>query len=197
MTTLDIVLLGVGVPFFIYAFTPQKFRVWKSWTTNPKESETDRDSQESKKKESWEIRGARKKRFKLYEAACLIVNTEPAWPLPNKLSMDELDVLVDAVRVHDPAVKHVELRIVIPDYAIRPLDTSFPMRQHTYIETLRIKDEQQVSRYHAGTPIEELDREAIRNVEVDRKVLREYLESKSRPVPGFLHEIHDKSDSGQ
>ena len=50
MTTLDIVLLSVGVPFFIYAFTPQKFRVWEFWTTNPKESEADRDSQESKKK---------------------------------------------------------------------------------------------------------------------------------------------------
>ena len=44
MTVLDIVLLIVGVPFLIYAVTPEKFWVWI------KGSKTDRDSQESKKK---------------------------------------------------------------------------------------------------------------------------------------------------
>ena len=53
----------------------------------------------------------------------------------------------------------------------------------------------QIASYHAGTAIKELDREALRNVEVDRKVLREYLVSKSRPVSEFLHESHDRSDS--
>ena len=45
------------------------------------------------------------------------------------------------------------------------------------------------------TTIKELDREALRNVEVDRKALREYLESESRPVPEFLHESYDKAHS--
>ena len=144
--------------------------------------------------------GAPQQRFKLHEAACLLANVEPAWPLPNQLSSDKLDFLVDAVRVHDPDVKHVELRVVIPENAMRPLDSSFALRQHTYISQLRIRDAQQIAHLRdvkSGITCKELDREALHNVEVDRKVLREYLESKSRPVPEFLHEIHDKSDSGQ
>ena len=48
---------------------------------------------------------------------------------------------------------------------------------------------------HSGTTTKELDREALRNVEVERKVLREYRVSKSMPVPEFLHERFDKADS--
>ena len=151
------------------------------------------------KKKPREIRGAPQQRFKLYEAACLLANVEPAWQLPNQLSMDKLDFLIDAVRVHDPDVKHVDLRVVIPSYAMRPLDlTNFALRQHTYISQLRIRDAQQIARLRdvkLGITCKELDREALHNVAVDRKVLREYLESKSRPVPEFLHESHDRPDS--
>ena len=108
-----------------------------------------------RKKEPVDPPGATQQRFKLYEAACLLAHVEPAWPLPNQFSRDKSDFLVHAVRVHDPDVKYVELRVVIPSYAIRPLDlTNFALRQHTYISQLRIRDEQQVSRYHSGTPME-------------------------------------------
>ena len=81
---------------------------------------------------------------------------------------------------------------------MRPLDSSFALRQHTYISQLRIRDAQQIARLrdlHSGTTTKELDREALRNVEVERKVLREYRVSKSMPVPEFLHERLDKADS--
>ena len=52
-----------------------------------------------------------------------------------------------------------------------------------------------LSEFWHRTTIKELDREALRNVEVERKVLREYRVSKSMPVPEFLHERFDKADS--
>ena len=70
--------------------------------------------------------------------------------------------------------------------------------QHTYISQLRTRDAQQIAHLRdvkSGITCKELAREVLHNVEVDRKVLREYLESKSRPVPEFLHERFDKADS--
>ena len=185
-------LIGIGTLWGAWAlWTSDPVRVWRK-----RRKRTDNE-----RPQDLEVPpGAPQQRFKLHEAACLLANVEPAWPLPNQLSSDKLDFLVDAVRVHDPDVKHVELRVVIPENAMRPLDSSFALRQHTYISQLRIRDAQQIAHLRdvkSGITCKELDREALHNVEVDRKVLREYLESKSRPVPEFLHEIHDKSDSGQ
>ena len=181
MTTLDIVLLIVGVPFLMYALTPEKFWVWI------KGSKTDRDSQESRQKEPWEIGGARQPCFKLYEAACLLQGIQPAWPLTNQLAIDELDDLVNAVIVHDDKVEYVELRVVIPDESIRPLDPSDIVgQQHYYILSLRLGGKPTDSRFNRET-----DRKSLRNVKVDRKALREYLESKSRDIPDFLDERFD------
>ena len=185
-------LIGVGTVWGAWAiWISAPVRVWRKR----------RKRTENERPQDLEVPpGAPQQRFKLYEAACLLANGEPAWLLPNQLSRDKLDFLVDAVRVHDPDVKHVELRVVIPEDAMRPLDSSFALRQHTYISQLRIRDAQQIARLRdvkSGITCKELDREALRNVEVDRKVLREYLESKSRPVPEFLHERFDKADPGQ
>ncbi len=191
-------LIGIGTLWGAWAlWTSDLVRVWRKRRKRGKRTENERPHE---RPQDLEVPpGATQQRFKLYEAACLLANVEPAWPLPNQLSLDRLDFLVDAVRVHDPYVKHVELRVVIPSYAMRPLDlTNFALRQHTYISQLRIRDAQQIARLRdvkLGITCKELDREALHNVAVDRKVLREYLESKSRPVPEFLHESHDRPDS--
>ena len=140
-----------------------------------------------KKKKAWEIPGARKPIFKLYEAACLLHGIDPAWPLPGQLSIEELDHLIHAVIVSDPEVKTVDLRVVIPDKAIRPSDPSdIAGRQHMYITELRIGAKRNDSRFNKAS-----DREALHNVEVERKALREYLKSQSRDIPYFLDERFD------
>ena len=47
---------------------------------------------------AWEIPGARTQEFKLHEAACLLVEEEPAWPLPTLKAKDEYNELSKAVR---------------------------------------------------------------------------------------------------
>ena len=197
-------MTGIGSPLLGWLFIgiATLWGVWALWASDPVSVwRRRRKRTDNERPQALDVPpGAPQQRFKLYEAACLLAHVEPAWQLPNQLSRDKLDFLVDAVRVQDPDVKHVELRVMIPENAMRPLDSSFALRQHTYISQLRIRDAQQIARLRdvkSGITCKELDREALHNVEVDRKVLREYLESKSRPVPEFLHEIHDKSDSGQ
>ena len=116
---------------------------WALWTSDPvrvcrKRRKRGKRTENERPQDLEVPPGATQQRFKLYEAACLLANVEPAWLLPNQLSRDKLDFLVDAVRVHDPDVK----RVVIPSYVMRPLDLSnFALRQHTYISELRARDE--------------------------------------------------------
>ena len=46
------------------------------------------------KLQSWEVPGARTERFKIYEAACLLIGEEPSWPLPSAGAREEYNVLV-------------------------------------------------------------------------------------------------------
>ena len=46
------------------------------------------------KLQSWEVPGARTERFKIYEAACLLIGEEPSWPLLSVGAREEYNVLV-------------------------------------------------------------------------------------------------------
>ena len=117
----------------------------------------------------------------------MLQGIEPAWPLTNQLAIDELDDLVNAVIVHDDKVEHVELRVVIPDKSIRPLDPSDIVgQQRYYILSLRLGGKPKDSRFSRET-----DRESLRNVKVERKDLRAYLKSQSGDIPEFLDERFD------
>ena len=56
------------------------------------------DDRQNDQLPAWKIPGARAKWFKLHEAACLLVEDEPSWPLPTQRSRDEYAVLCDAIR---------------------------------------------------------------------------------------------------
>ena len=48
-------------------------------------------------KDAGKITGSRTVKFKLHEAACLLVDEEPQWPLPSMRSREEYDGLIKAV----------------------------------------------------------------------------------------------------
>ena len=156
MTTLDFFLLAVGVPCFAYAFTPQRYRLWER----------------REEVQAWKIPGARQDRFKLYQAACLLVGEEPEWPLTSQLSRDEYRSLVEAVEAF-------ELEIVIPDSS--PIE----LLKGSGNVTKALQD------FELGWRRGAEDQESIRNVEVMRLALRSYLSSISRPIPEFLDERFD------
>ena len=47
---------------------------------------------------AWNISGARLPRFKLYEAACLLHDLDPVWPLTNQKAKEEYQFLVKAAK---------------------------------------------------------------------------------------------------
>ena len=51
-----------------------------------------------KKREAWEIEGARSQKFKLYVAACLLVGDTPQWPLLTGRSREEYQALSRAIQ---------------------------------------------------------------------------------------------------
>ena len=117
---------------------------------------------------AWNISGARLPRFKLYEAACLLHCLDPVWPLTNQKSKEEYQSLVIAA-------KEFRLRIVITDGGVRTIG----------------EDEKGQQTFHMAWKEADDGPEALRDIEVDRKALREYLESESRTVPEFLNERFD------
>ena len=74
MTSLDWILLAVGVPAFFYGLTPARWRFWERvghWVLeSPLQLNRDRGGHLSNRS-AWQIPGARTKSFRLYEAACL------------------------------------------------------------------------------------------------------------------------------
>ena len=132
---------------------------------------------------AWKIRGARLPRFKLYEAACLLYDLDPLWPLINQKTKDEYASLIRAAKEY--RLKIIPLRngfttTVGDDKAKQHMALLGEVMNKGVWKTLP-NGERQVTK----------PAEALRDIEVDRKALRGYLESESRPVPEFLREQFD------
>ena len=140
-----------------------------------------------KKKKYWEIGGAPKKRFKLYEAACLLREIDPVWPLTSQKTNDEYSSLVKAAH-------ECRIRIIPPAVGFRSGSLDWKENQQIALRGEEVTKSVEVKLLDGRTQYTQR-LQALRDIEVDRKALREYLESESRPVPEFLHERFDKADS--
>ena len=98
----------------------------------------------------------------------MLHDLDPVWPLTNQKAKEEYQSLVSAA-------KQFTLRIVIPEGGVRTIG----------------EDEEGQQAFHLAWKGIDDGPETIHDIEVDRKALREYLESESRPVPEFLSERFD------
>ena len=131
--------------------------------------------------------GAPQPRFKLYEAACLLHGLDPLWPLIDQKTKDEYASLIRAAKEY--RLKIIPLRngfttTVGDDKAKQHMALLGEVMNKGVWKTLP-NGERQVTK----------PAEALRDIEVDRKALRGYLESESRPVPEFLNERFDADAS--
>ena len=114
-----------------------------------------------KKREAWKIVGARRQKFKMYVAACLLAGDESAWPLPTERARDEYAALSKAVRSG---------RLDGPGEPEDTLSFEFGWREGDEADD------------HPDTTHE---------INIDRRTLREYLRSIGRSIPEFLEERFD------
>ena len=129
------------------------------------------------RKHASEIPGARTNKFKLYEAACLLVDEEPQWPPPSMRSREEYDGLIKAVESD-------KLMYLTDDYE----GNQKPINE--------LHDDSETRLTQIGIFIHLYENDGgdfFQTIEVDRKSLREYLQSQSSTIPGFLNEDFDDS----
>ncbi len=128
-------------------------------------------------KDAGKITGSRTVKFKLHEAACLLVDEEPQWPLPSMRSREEYDGLIKAVESDN----------------LMYLTNDNEGNQKPINE---LHDDSETRLILLGLLILQYEKDGedfFQTIEVDRKSLREYIQSQSSTIPGFLNEDPDDS----
>ncbi len=127
---------------------------------------------QERKREAWEIPGARTQKLKLYELACWLVSDDPQWPLPTKRSEEEYNALLAAIeagKLDSPLVHENDTTLSYDARFLNRDDVDNPGK---------LDDN--------GDPI------AVPGILIERRVIRRYLRSIGRTIPEFMEERFDE-----